>query len=93
MAKKNERAEVVRAMDTIARCINDEDIFDSWLMCGVADGDITTDTTDEDLESYCDDDSFKELMSLFLRCMFRASASGGLYADRIVSETRHTYWS
>ena len=80
------RVEVVRAMETLARCINDENIFDSWLMCGVADGDINEDTEDEDLECYTDDASFAELMGLFLRLMKRAEKSGGLYCDRVVSK-------
>lgn len=80
-----ERAKVVRAMETIARCINDEEIFMPWLSVGVADGDITEDTTDEDLEYYCEDDNFAELMELFLRLMARAKKDGGLYCDGVVS--------
>ncbi len=80
------RTEVVRAMETLARCVNDEEIFESWLMCGVADGDITSKTTDEDLEYYCEDDNFSELMGLFLRLMTRARKSGGLYEDGVASE-------
>ena len=37
---KVERAKMIVAMEFIARQINDEDVFDRWLMCGVADGDI-----------------------------------------------------
>lgn len=80
------RAEAVRAMETLARCINDEDILDSWLMCGVADGDINEETEDEWLEYYCEDNNFSELMGLFLRLMSRAKKSGGLYCDGIVSD-------
>lgn len=80
------RAKVVRAMDTIVRCINYEPIFESWLMGGVADGDINKETTDEDLEWYCEDDHFEHLMTLFLRLMVRANQTGGLYCDRVVSE-------
>ena len=82
------RTEVVRAMETLARCVNDEEVFESWLMCGVADGDITSETTDEDLEYYCEDDNFSDLMGLFLRLMARARKSGGLYEDGVVSEIR-----
>mgnify|MGYP007122081090 CR=1 FL=1 len=84
--KLKERVNVVRAMETIARCINDEMIFDSWLMVGVADGDIAEDTEDEDLEYYCEDDNFAELMDLFLRLMTRTKKSGGLYCDGVVSK-------
>lgn len=78
------RAEVVRAMDLLARCINNEDDFMPWLMCGVADGDINEDTTDEDLESYCEDDTFAEIMGEFLKVMGYAKKDG-LYCDGIVS--------
>ncbi len=83
--KIKERAKVVRAMETICRCINDEEAFMPWLMVGVADGDITEETTDEDLEYYCEDDTFAELMYVFLRRM-KAAQEGGLYADGIVSK-------
>lgn len=80
------RAKLVRAMETIARCVNDEDIFYRWLLCGVADGDIDNDTTDEDLEYYCEDKTFADLMERFLDLMTAAKRSGGLYEDRIVSK-------
>lgn len=80
------RAKVVRAMETIARCVNDEDVFYRWLLCGVADGDIDNDTTDEDLEYYCEDKTFADLMERFLDLMTAAKKSGGLYEDRIVSK-------
>ena len=87
-----ERANVVRAMETMVRCINNESIFDSWLMVGVADGDINGKETDEDLEYYCRDGNFKELMTLFLKLMRRAGTSGGLYTDGIVSGEAHLEW-
>lgn len=80
------RAKVVRAMETIARCVNDEEVFYRWLLCGVADSDIDDDTTDEDLECYCEDKTFADLMERFLDLMTAAKNSGGLYADRIVSK-------
>lgn len=80
-----ERAKVVRAMDLLCRCINDEDVFMPWLSVGVADGDITSETTDEDLEWYCEDDNFAELMYYFLRRM-KYAAKDGLYVDGVVSE-------
>ena len=84
--KMSERVKVIRAMETIARCINDEDVFMRWLMGGVADGDITDETTDEDLEWYAEDDNLADLMACFLRCMAGAKASGGLYCDWVVSK-------
>lgn len=80
------RAKVVRAMETIARCVNDEDVFYPWLLCGIADGDIDDDTTDEDLEYYCEDKTFADLMERFLDLMAAAKKSGGLYEDKIVSK-------
>lgn len=80
------RAKLVRAMETVARCVNDEDVFYRWLLCGVADGDIDEDVTDEDLEYYCKDKTFADLMERFLDLMTAAKRSGGLYEDRIVSK-------
>ena len=80
------RAKVVRAMETIARCVNDEEVFYRWLLCGIADGDIDDDTTDEDLEYYCEDKTFADLMERFLDLMTAAKKSGGLYEDKIVSK-------
>lgn len=90
----NRRAEVVRAMDTLIRCINNEDYIDSWLMVGVADGDIRKDTTNEEIAEmgYCDDNTFKDLMTLFLKSMNRASKNGGLYCNGIVSAEQKTVW-
>lgn len=83
MKNRGERCEVVRAMETIARCVNDEDVFCSWLLCGVADGDIDYDTEDEDLEIYIQDDTLSELFDVFLKIMVRARKSGGLYVDGV----------
>ena len=80
------RAKVVRAMETIARCVNDEEVFYRWLLYGIADGDIDDDTTDENLEYYCEDKTFADLMERFLDLMTAAKKSGGLYKDRIVSK-------
>ena len=93
MANMNRRAEVVKAMDTLVRCINYEDYIDSWLMCGVADGDITENTTLEDIidYGYCEDGNFKDLMTLFLKLMNRAG-NGGLFCDGVVSGEKKITW-
>ena len=84
---KTERIQMVRAMETLARAINDEDVFMSWLSAGVADGDIDENTKDEELDYYVDDDeTFAELMGEFLWCMKKAHKSGGLYVDGVVSK-------
>jgi hypothetical protein len=82
----HERANVVRAMDTLARAINNENILPRWLLVGVADGDVDGNETDEDLDFYCEDDTFAEIMGLFLQIMSAANKDGGLYVDGIVSE-------
>lgn len=77
------RAEMVKAMETIARSINDEEVFMGWLMCGVADGDITSETTLEEIVEmgYTDDGTIVDLMDCFLRCMKAAYQSGGIWCD------------
>ena len=90
---KTRRAKMVLAMEYIARQITDENVFDGWLMCGVADGDIPYGSMNvEDVdESYLDDGTFEELMSCFLRRMKGAYKSGGLYCDGIVCKDRNSY--
>ena len=84
--KARERTKIVRAMETLARAVNDEDLFEYWLILGVADGDIDETTTDEELEYYIEDDNFAELMGTFLNVMKNAYKSGGLYVDGVVSK-------
>ena len=87
-----ERTKLVKAMEYIARQVNDESIFyDYWLTLGVADGDINygdltvTDSDLEEFEVYTDDVPFADLMATFLQTMKLAIRSGGLYCDGIVS--------
>lgn len=82
---KKERVEMVRAMELLARAVNDESVFMMWLTYGVADGDIKADTTDDELEWYTEDERFSALMETFLDLMSRAYQSGGLYSDGISS--------
>lgn len=89
---KIERVKMVKAMEFIARQINDEGVFDGWLSNGVADGDIeygdliATEEDAENLEYYIRDEDFPELMACFLRRMEGAKRSGGLYCDGKVSK-------
>ena len=89
---KTERIKMVKAMEFIARQINDELIFDHWLTGGVADGDIEygdmwPHTGDEELlDYYLADENFADLMQTFLRVMKRGYKSGGLYCDGVVSK-------
>lgn len=85
-----ERVKVIKAMDTLARCINDECIFNSWLISGVADGD--GESTDANIaDNYTEDETFRDLLSLFLKLMYRASRDG-LYCDKVLSKTKHIEW-
>jgi len=93
------RKKMVVAMEMIARCINDEQVFNSWLMCGVADGDFDANdmnVDDVDVDEYYTDNSkgsegepytghFDYLMTTFLRVMAHAWKSGGLYCDGVCS--------
>lgn len=84
---KNERIKVVKAMETLARSINDERVFSTWLLLGVADGDIDENTPDEELDFYVEEDvQFADLMNTFLKCMSNAYKNGGLYVDNVVSK-------
>lgn len=82
-----ERKRVVRAMELIARQVNDEDVFNIWLMNGVADGDIDYDGDLTQVDDYyCEDEHFADLMETFLEVMKAAKKSGGLYCDNVVSK-------
>jgi hypothetical protein len=88
---KCERVKMVKAMEFICRQINDEDVFEGWLLCGVADGEVQyadLDGHDKDgiLDYYVEDGNFADLMHTFLRVMARARKSGGLYCDGIVDK-------
>lgn len=72
------RIEFVRAMDMLARCINDENVFEGWLMNGVPDG-LIKNASDESIAEFTDDETIKDFMDCFLRCMVSASKSGGLF--------------
>lgn len=88
-----ERIKMVKAMEFIARQVNDESVFEEWLVLGVGDGDIrygdlsvNEDLEDDDAAWYADDDQyFAELMETFLSVMRGAKRSGGLYCDGVVS--------
>ena len=86
--KEIKRKKMVAAMEFIARQINDEDVFEDWLVNGVADGDIKYGSLDpEEVDDYyIEDDNFRDLMDLFLGLMRGAKRSGGLYCDEIVTK-------
>ena len=88
---KIERAKLVRAMEYICRNVNNEEVFEEWLILGVGDGDIAygdlTIQSDEDEALWYveDDKNFAELMETFLSVMVGAKEDGGLYCDGVVS--------
>lgn len=93
---KIERMKMVKAMEFIARQINDEDIFMGWLYSGVADGDIQygdLDITMDDEENLCcyieDEKDFADLMTTFLRLMAKTWKSGGLWCNGVLSQTKN----
>lgn len=82
------RKELVLSMERIIRSLNDEEFLDSWLRCGVADGDLNEDSTWEDVDDWYVEDGFTDLMNLFCRIMRSAtsdSVNGCLYCDGIIS--------
>ena len=87
---KTERKKVVLAMELLSRQINDEDVFEGWLMNGVADGDIKYGEMDPEMvdDFYVEDGTFADLMACFLRRMASAKNNGGLYCDGVVSAGR-----
>ena len=87
----NERIKMVKAMEFIARQINDEELFGEWLAIGVADGDVQYgDLTlyHDDIKYYIENDAvFADLMDTFLLVMSTAyNDKSGLYCDGITSK-------
>ena len=93
-ARMVQRIKMVKAMEYIARQINDESVLCGWLMLGVADEDIPYGDLDvpenmEEDEAYWyakEDDTFKELMETFLRKMVQAAQDGGLYCGGVTAD-------
>ena len=93
MALTKEQAKMIIEMDNIARCINDGNIYYSWLRGGVPDGDIPYKETismediNEIAEMY-DEYDFKAFVGCFLRCM-KSAGKDGLYVNGIVADNRN----
>ena len=84
---KQDRIKLVRAMEEIARSIDDEHIQMIWLEYGIPDGEITETTQDDSLNYLVEDDAqFADLMALFIRIMHRVPINGGLYCDGLLSK-------
>ena len=86
--KRDERIKMVKAMEYIARQLNDTEIFGAWLADGVADGDIEygdlSAEAGEDIDWYIEDQHFSDLMDTFLHLM-KMTKRNGLYCDGVVS--------
>lgn len=67
MSKVSRNIELLRAMDTVVRCMNDEEAIGPWLMGGVPDG-----ANDVDYEDMASDD---ELMDWACGCFGRVVRS------------------
>lgn len=87
---KEERIKAVKSMEFLARQINNENIFETWLTMGPADGDIQygdlTSNNSEDLEYYIEDNEFRDLMKTFLNVMSQAKEDGGLYCGTVCTK-------
>ena len=81
----NVRKKAILAMEYLARSVNDEELFFRWITLGVPDGDINSFDFENVDESLCEDDNFRDLMSLFLNIMKDANKDG-LYVDKIVAK-------
>lgn len=93
-----ERIKAVKAMEFLARQINNENIFENWLTMGPADGDIKYGDLEvkpedaEDLEYYIEDNEFRDLMKTFLNLMTEAKKDGGLYCGNVCTENSYTFF-
>ena len=96
---KRERAELLMAMDRIATCFNNEELYyDNWRVGGIADGDIIygehRGCHDENVDClmnddwYMDDDNFRDIINAFMHCVAMARQDGGLYCDCISAGER-----
>ena len=85
--KIERRKKAVLAMEFLARAINDEEVFEGWLMGGVADEDIPNGCWDVELvdDMYVEDNIFRDLMRCFMRRMCGAYKSGGITVDGVNS--------
>ena len=96
---KRERAELLMAMDRIATCFNDEELYyDYWRVSGIADGDIIygehRGCHDENVDClmnddwYMDDVNFSNIINTFMLATALARHDGGLYCDCVCAGER-----
>ena len=82
---KSLRKKTVLAMELLVRQVNNADLIEPWLMCGVPDGDIQRYEEDEVDETLIEKENYAEIMGLFLKIMTKANKHG-LYSDYILSK-------
>lgn len=88
-----ERVELLKAMDTIVRSLNDESVMDLWLTSGVPDGADDSDyefiAEDVTTPEYEDGDTscFEECCRCFTACI-AAGAKCGYYSGGVVGDIR-----
>lgn len=72
-----ERVKVLKALDTIAKTLNDEYYLENWFSYGVPDGEIDDTTQDNYLLDYVKNDKdWQNLLDLFVKLIRLASADG-----------------
>lgn len=95
MNNTEQKKRMILAMEYVARQINDEDVFEGWLVGGVPDGDIEFGCFDtaviDDDDYFMRDENFKHLMGCFLRRMYGAYKSGGLYCGGLASGDKNDW--
>lgn len=72
MSKVQRNFELLKAMETVVRSMNNDEAIEPWLMCGVPDGA----DDDEIMEMAADDDSMEWACASFGRIMRRFSKDG-----------------
>lgn len=88
---KSKRIKMLKAMEYIARQLNDKDMFiRNWRIVGIAEGaiefgDLDAENDPEEVERYIEDDEdFAELMDTFLYMMSHAyTGNTGLFCDGV----------
>lgn len=90
------RIEMLRAMETVIRNMNDESAIDEWLRNGIPDGAINSATDSSELEWLAEKDNFADIMDTF--CYIMREWTKGLdtpkdrkaffYCDGVQSEQR-----
>lgn len=94
---RRERAELLVAMDLIARATNNEDFtINGWLVGGIADGDIDYGLCDHETnvlniasdDWYMDDRNFASIIECFMHTVAMARKDGGIYCNGICAGER-----